>query len=366
LDRMQQLCRLLEHPENAFSSVHVTGTNGKGSVTTKIAKGFECSGLRAGLFTSPHISCFRERIQINGFKITEERVVAILKHLFSLVNDNHISATFFELTTCLAFVYFAEERVDIACLEVGIGGTFDATNVVTPRLSVITSVSRDHTELLGSSIDEIACEKGGIVKPLTPILIGPHVPRKVISKIAEERNSSFYHVEGRFSTFDQENNAIARHALELLQVPAEAIEIGIQSRPFCRMQYLSQHHVVLDVAHNPDGLQRLFASLKQQPWGTGNLSIVCGLSATKEIAQCLDIMHQHACHIHFVKGIGDRGMAPSQLSQHSAAQGFHATTAHPTVQDGLEAALAQRQQDELIVICGTFFIMDSVFLFFHQ
>ena len=173
LTNMQRMLEKLDHPEKKFKSVHVAGTNGKGSTTTKIAKGLEAAGLRVGLYTSPHISCFRERIQINGTLIPESYLEKTLPKLFDVCTQNSIAATFFELTTALAFCYFADERVDFASIETGLGGRSDATNVIIPEASVITSIALEHTDILGDTLEKITIEKAGIAKPGVPLVIGP-------------------------------------------------------------------------------------------------------------------------------------------------------------------------------------------------
>lgn len=187
LKNIQQLNQLLGNPIAQFKSIHVAGTNGKGSVVTKIAKGLEEEGFRVGLYTSPHISCFRERIKINGRMIDEASVTSILERIFNVIEQEKIAATFFEITTALAFLYFAKQRVDFAVLETGLGGRLDATNIVTPLLSIITSISLEHVEQLGETIDAIASEKAGIIKPNIPVLIGPCVPVGIIEKFADEK-----------------------------------------------------------------------------------------------------------------------------------------------------------------------------------
>jgi dihydrofolate synthase/folylpolyglutamate synthase len=178
LENMEKLNHLLNNPLKSIPVVHVTGTNGKGSVSLKIANALSACGIRTGLFTSPHISSFKERISIDGELITEEEVETFLPHIFELCLEHNIPATFFELTTALAFQKFSSAKCDAVVLEVGIGGRLDATNIVTPILSIITSVQLDHVSILGDTIEKIAFEKAGIIKPSIPILIGRHCPEQ--------------------------------------------------------------------------------------------------------------------------------------------------------------------------------------------
>ena len=237
LQNMERLQQLLYYPDRSFQIVHVAGTNGKGSVSTKIASALEFGGARVGLFTSPHLSCFRERIRINGEMIPEETVAAILERLFQITEKQQISATFFELTTSLALLYFAQEKIDVAVLETGLGGRLDATNIVSPCLSVITSISLDHTDILGSTLEAIAIEKGGIIKKKIPVIIGPHVPYEVIQSIAKKMESCCIQVKTTSPLYEEENRQIARSALNqlssLFHLSEENIEKGLEAKQPC-------------------------------------------------------------------------------------------------------------------------------------
>ncbi|MEI6241855.1 MAG: Mur ligase family protein, partial [Chlamydiota bacterium] len=169
LDEMKRGLEFVGHPEKAFESIHVAGTNGKGSVCTKVAKALSLEGYRVGLYISPHISSYRERISINGLMISEEEVVKYLERIFQIP----IEFSFFEISTLLAFMYFADQLVEFAVLETGLGGRYDATNVVDPIVSVITSIGWDHMHILGDTLEAIACEKGGIIKREVPLVLGP-------------------------------------------------------------------------------------------------------------------------------------------------------------------------------------------------
>ena len=163
-----------EHPHRSFKSIHIAGTNGKGSVSHSLAALLQICGYRVGLYTSPHLVDFRERIRVNGVPITEDYVVNFVNQEKSFFET--ISPSFFEITTAMAFKYFKEMDVDIAVIEVGLGGRLDCTNIITPILSVITNISLDHTQLLGNSLEQIAMEKGGIIKPGIPVVIGEATP----------------------------------------------------------------------------------------------------------------------------------------------------------------------------------------------
>lgn len=367
LQNVQQLQAHLGYPDHHFQCIHVAGTNGKGSVCLKIASTLQQAGYRVGLYTSPHLSCFRERIRINGQMIEEEEVVDRLIALFSLIDRFSIPATFFELTTLLALTYFADQQVDVVVLETGLGGRLDATNIVTPLLSVITSISFDHTELLGDSLDAIAYEKGGIIKQGVPVVIGPRVPVRPIRSIAEALQSPYTALSGQFSSFEEENKSIARTALESLSshfsLCAQAIEEGLAMRQPCRMEWVSSTPpIVLDVAHNPDGLLHLFSSLKHQRPGCMIHTLV-GLSSSKDIAGCLATMHPHVAHFHLVQAENGRGAPVEILYQLLLSQGIHPShiTSYGAIKEGFfSAKQSAAQAGALLAVCGTFFIMGEV------
>lgn len=340
------LGELLHHPELRFKTVHVAGTNGKGSVVTKIAKGLELSGYKVGLYTSPHISCFRERITINGEMISESDVARLLERLFKL----DVSPTFFELTTFLAFLYFAEQKVDFAVIETGLGGRLDATNVIVPELTVITSISLDHTEILGATEEQIAYEKAGIVKYGVPLVIGPHAGQEIIRQMARLQNSQVLPVVGSFDSYDEENSAIAKTALEYLG--AREITQALKVRPPCRREELLGGKVILDVAHNPDGLNQLFKTIERKG------RIVFGLSKTKDVTSCLEIIKEHGRHFHLVEAPNGRGLPVDELQKIMLKQGFDANqiSIDGSIKQTITKVLAL---DETILVCGTFFIMSE-------
>lgn len=362
---------VLNFPSRSFPAIHVAGSNGKGSVTKKIASAYQFAGYRVGLFTSPHISCFRERIRINDQMISEEEVAHLLSQIFDVAKNYALNPTFFELTTLLAFHYFAQEKVDMAVLEVGLGGRLDATNIITPQLSVITSISLEHTEILGKTLEEIAIEKAGIIKPHIPVVLGPRVPFQQLQRIAAERESPCTQVEGIYETFDEENQAIAKAALELLCLPSAAIEKGLKERPPCRFetwtrQQLPKYHnntfpeaVILDVAHNPDGLLHLFKAIRNKH-GIRPLRVLFGLSKTKDISACLAILKANGNDFHLVEAQNGRGMPPQQLKEGLLVLGVTEDRVNidSTIEESLRKAMREASnQNQILVICGTFFIM---------
>ncbi|MCC5831866.1 MAG: hypothetical protein JJU12_02340 [Chlamydiales bacterium] len=315
LERMRIFDAALGHPSRAFKSIHIAGTNGKGSVATKIASALPG---KVGLYTSPHIETYRERVRINGSMISEERGDQLLRHIIESLSEK---PTYFELLTLLAFLYFAEEKVDMAVLEVGLGGRLDATNIVTPLLSVITSIDLDHTQFLGKTIKEIAYEKGGIIKPGVPVVVGP--------------NARYYpgaiEVYGPFSHYEEENQAIARRALQHLGIEKE----DLSEVPPCRFERIG--NVIFDVAHNPAGLERTFERLAFTDPGK-KIRALIAFSADKDIKASLRIIRRHTVADHFIKSDHPRLFIPENALS-------------------FEEALALVGEDELVLVCGTFFIM---------
>ncbi|MBA3602495.1 MAG: bifunctional folylpolyglutamate synthase/dihydrofolate synthase [Parachlamydiaceae bacterium] len=371
LDTMLKLCALFESPEKKIPTVHVAGTNGKGSVTTKIAKSLELSGLKVGLFTSPHISCFRERIRINGEMISEAAAEKHLSKILTGIKEHGIKASFFEITTLLSFCYYAEEKVDIAVIETGLGGRLDATNVITPLLSVITSISLEHTTILGNTLAEIAVEKAGIIKLGIPVVIGSNVPFNEIRAIAEEKKAPLYTVQGVFPTYNDENNAIVKKALELLYVSDENILGGCSVMPPCRLEKVilkggskedQPLGIILDVAHNPDGLKNLFVAVERLYPGA-KLRIVCGLSENKEIPACVSLLKENGSYFHLVQANNSRALDKDILQEEFLNQNvaedriFVASTIEQSLDKALEMAV---RHQEVLVVCGSFYIMSEV------
>lgn len=192
LRNIRKLCTALGNPQESFLTIHVAGTNGKGSVASMLAAILNAAGYRTGLFTSPHLRGFNERIRVNGKPINEEKVAAFVRRYKGLINE--ISPSFFEVTTAMAFDHFANERADIAIIETGIGGTFDSTNIIDPELSVITNISWDHKDILGDTLDLITWEKAGIIKPGVPVVIGATTPasRNIFLRKAKQTSSPIY------------------------------------------------------------------------------------------------------------------------------------------------------------------------------
>ena len=338
-------------PSLAPPSVHVTGSNGKGSVVWKVAAALQARGLKVGVFSSPHLSSFRERVTVDGAMITEEEVRRDVALLLSTAaaSSPPLSPTFFELCTALAFVHFQRSAVDVAVVEVGLGGRLDSTNVISPRLAILTSIALEHTHILGDTVELICAEKCGIIKPRTPVLLGPTVPCEVVRPIAAQlqaevftlppsASSSPHDLSSSLPSFDEENRAIASMALSLLERDellrplfrqprdSDAVERALDTRPPCRYEQLTLPwprpvlppsasspplptspaapppvvSVLLDVAHNPSAVVRLMARVRADCPPPRPIRAVFGMSADKDIEGCLTPLLSHCQSIHFV------------------------------------------------------------------
>eukprot|EP01039_Chlorochromonas_danica_P004465 gene4465-4891_t len=338
LQNMFRLNELLGDPLKGCEIIHIAGTNGKGSVATKIAKGLEVLGLKTGLFTSPHISSFRERIQINGQVMPRDDIEKMLPFLFDLCAHHDIPATFFEITTALAFLQFQREKCDAVVLEVGLGGRLDATNIVHPALSIITSIQMDHVQILGDRLDLIAREKAGIIKANTPVLVGPECVHEVIQEIAQNLNAPYhrienvltaqevgYHQTDKGSDTDDLNQDLARAALKLLiqkghlhttlsELDSAAMVEALKKRPICRFEsflvslqvepkrgdnvevagdeqkLIPPIRVILDIAHNVDAMKALANRLDRYHGAGRKVRVVIGMSGDKDVPTCLPIV----------------------------------------------------------------------------
>eukprot|EP01006_Ploeotia_vitrea_P039563 TRINITY_DN66358_c7_g5_i1.p1 TRINITY_DN66358_c7_g5~~TRINITY_DN66358_c7_g5_i1.p1 ORF type:complete len:484 (-),score=187.91 TRINITY_DN66358_c7_g5_i1:1144-2553(-) len=339
-----------QYTDNAFVTMHVAGTNGKGSVCRKLAASIQHAAeadtgeVRVGLFASPHISSFRERMSVNGDDISEREIEQLLPPILDACDEHDIPATFFEITTLLALRFFAHRRVHAAVFEVGLGGRLDSTNIVQPSVAVVTSIALDHTHLLGDTIDAIASEKAGIIKPGVPcVVVGPDVPEHVTRAAAERVGARHVRVlASDYVHFDHLNAAIARTALceawpalrERIGArgdafPSHALRVGLNARPPCRferrvLRAASGNRnvaVLVDVAHNANAfsmlIQRLERLLADAQQSAMRLRVVVGLSSGKDVDQVLRCIVQsprvHA--VHLVAARNDRAIPIQQLEE---------------------------------------------------
>lgn len=356
-----KLSEALSFPERTFKSIHVAGSNGKGSVAIKIATALECAGFKVGMYTSPHITCFRERIVVQGERISEEDVIDGMNAIFSICDRLGIKATFFELATALAFDYFRKRKVDFSVVETGIGGRLDATNIILPEISVITSITCEHIQVLGNTLEKIAIEKSGIIKPGIPVVIGSKARLQPILHIAKQRRCSVLDAREVDGFYDDENNETAKTALGLLSerfsISPHAIEQGLKIRPPCRFEKIG--NVILDVAHNPDAMRRLLQACRLH-FPAMRIRLVFGISEDKEITECLRIGAAAAEHMHLVEASSPRAAKKEHLAEILTGIGYRSFSIENTVSEGvLEAIETAGQRQELVLVCGSFFIMSD-------
>ncbi|KAG9416416.1 hypothetical protein AC1031_000819 [Aphanomyces cochlioides] len=387
LRNAEALHQAFGEPSKRFDTIHIAGTNGKGSVSWKLAKALQASGFKTGLFVSPHVACFRERIQVNRELISETQVEALLPTIFEKSAELKIPATFFELTTILALQHFAEENVDCVVLETGLGGRLDATNIVLPVLSVITSIGLDHTRILGSTLPEIAREKAGIMKPNIPVVIGPNCQQEVMEEHARLVGSPLTSLPPHPAYNDDynfENTDVATLAATILNSSAkskvhidlqnESVRKALLSRPSCRFEEVHVRRnnrdvvVVLDVAHNLPAFERLLKLLEGR-FPDKTFRIVCGFSADKDIGHVIDLFTKtRTNHVHFVQGYHPRcasmveirhslgGKSIDNVSFHPIVDGANSTSVGSGVEAAVRAAASSR---EVVVVCGSVFIMSE-------
>lgn len=371
LEPMHALNHMAGNPTKDLRTVHVAGTNGKGSVTTKIAHALTLAGYKVGCYTSPHISSFRERICINGTLISKEELCVLLPPLMQQADDAHLPYSFFEITTLLAFCFFAKNQVDVAVIETGLGGRLDATNIIHPDLSVITSISYDHTALLGTTLEAIAEEKGGIIKPGVPVVLGPHAQLPILLEKAHALGAQGYLAPAMDTDYDAENSAVAQTALHVLQekgwrLSEGAILEGLAKRPACRMEEVSAptlplKPIILDVAHNPDGIDKLLQALTLR-YPNKPIYLLAGFCSDKDVGPMLKMLLERAIGVTFSQAQHPRALSALSLLQQ--AQTFKSDKPIEARADLKEAVyLAARvaaKENALLLICGSFFIMSEV------
>ncbi|MFY7843234.1 MAG: bifunctional folylpolyglutamate synthase/dihydrofolate synthase [Rhabdochlamydiaceae bacterium] len=363
LENMHKILDIFHNPERDFKVIHVAGTNGKGSVTTKIAKILELSGYRTGLYTSPHLFSFRERITVNSVLISEEESVKALQEIFLVIDEYKISATFFEILTTLAFLFFRKAKVDVAVIETGLGGRLDATNVVCPILSIITSISWDHMAILGHSLEAIAKEKAGIIKPFVPVVLGPKAVFESILQEAFQKDSPLYITEKHEEHYEQENIRVVLKSMEVLGPslkinPAMILE-GVQMKPLARFQEVQG--VIFDVAHNLAGFEALLYRLKNT-YPSFDFKFIVGFSKEKDFESCLHLLAKNGFFLYVTQAVHDRAASVESLASFLRKIKYEAFEAFQTVTEAVNKGCGHsRNEKEKIVICGSFFLMQEAF-----
>lgn len=395
LNNTLRIAELLDHPENKFKSIHIAGTNGKGSTSHMLASVLQSAGYKTGLYTSPHLKDFRERIRINGVMIPESNVVDFVNRYDKQFEIVHPS--FFEWTVGLAFDYFAKEEVDIAVIETGLGGRLDSTNIITPLVSVITNIGLDHTNLLGDTMEKIAVEKAGIIKDHVPVVIGEHDERtahvfiekahstsselffadKILKAVKYEtgivsiyRNEELLH---DYLQLDLKGDYQLKNVITILQALQVLANTGISilnryirqglnnvksnTGLMGRWQVISDKPLTIcDVAHNEEGLKHVIQQIHATPHK--DLHIVFGVVNDKDITSMLRRLPSQAVY-YFCRADIPRALDSTELTKQAAAAGLTGK-AYLTVAEALNAAKQNAKQDDLIYIGGSTFVVAEV------
>lgn len=370
------LAKHLNNPETKFKSVHVAGTNGKGSTSHMIASILQEANYKVGLYTSPHLKDYRERIKINGIEIPEEFVVSFIKHHKPFFETHSLS--FFEMTVGLAFAYFSSQKVDIAIIEVGLGGRLDSTNIITPEVSVITNIGFDHTQFLGNTLQSISREKAGIIKPNVPVIIGEtHAITKPIFIAKTNLNATTLTfadqaVKENFTSdlkgsYQKYNISTAVAAICQLQkrgylISSEQIEEGLKNVVTNtslqgRWQVLQeQPKVICDTAHNREGLVHTLKQLKNETYTA--LHIVLGVVNDKNLASIVGLFPDNAQY-YFCKANIERALEAEKLQQFFLKNGRQGKV-YASVNEAYKKALENASHKDVIYVGGSTFVVAEI------
>ncbi len=391
LQTTETLDKHFGHPHRQFKSIHVAGTNGKGSCSHTLAAILQSEGYKVGLFTSPHLVDFRERIRVNGECISEQYIIDFVEKERRFFEPLHPS--FFELTTALAFKYFAEQKVDIAIIEVGLGGRLDCTNIITPILSIITNISKDHTQFLGNTLADIAGEKAGIIKPGVPVIIGEDLPetRPVFQQKAQKENSPIIfaqdenqqevqkaeHINGKMEyttrtwgkltgelcgDYQAKNMNTILNAvkyLTLVKNKGTSIKYGIShvtelTGLMGRWQKIQDKPLVIcDTGHNVGGWQYLAPQIKAQ--ACRQLRIVFGMVDDKDVTTVMKMLPKDAIY-YWTQATTKRAIKVEKIAELGTSLGLNGNV-YPSVNKAFKAAQADAAEDDFIFVGGSSYIV---------
>ena len=393
------LCEHLGNPHQKFRSIHVAGTNGKGSVSHMLASILQTAGYKTGLYTSPHLKDFRERIKVDGEMISEGFVIDFTEKIKPLINK--IEPSFFEITVAMAFDYFVQQNIDIAIIEVGLGGRFDSTNIITPELSVITNIGWDHMNMLGDSLEKIAFEKAGIIKQNIPVVIGETLPvtKPVFEKIAAEKKAIIYYATHNRNVvgwewrkhelivevaepektdhkkyhldlpgiYQSKNLLTVLEACSVLRdleydIDENDIRTGVQKAKKLtglhgRWEIIQEHPtIVLDVGHNDDGIKQIVQQIELTTHRV--LHIIIGMVKDKEIDKVLSLLPRSAIY-YFTQAQIPRALPAAILESKAKSQGLNGASFHD-VNTAIKEAKTKAHKDDLILVCGSVFLVGEV------
>ena len=402
LDNTIRLDELFDHPHRAFKTIHVAGTNGKGSVSHMLASVLQEAGYKTGLYTSPHLKDFRERIRVNGEMIAEEAVVQFTEQYLAKNEIEKLEPSFFELTVSMAFDYFRSQQVDVAVIEVGLGGRLDSTNIITPEVSVVTNISFDHMALLGNTLPKIAAEKAGIIKENVPVVIGETSPETdfVFEQFAAKVKAPLffaalcYHADYSMLTVGGKQSLNIRRNEELAYPDLQIDLLGIYQRHnvptvlktidilnergwnmseefirkglantikntglMGRWQIIGHNPlIVCDNGHNPAGIRLVVEQINQTAWQ--ELHMVIGMVNDKDQDEVLALLPVNAWY-YFTKAAIPRAAEPQELAAKAEKFGLKGAC-YSTVQEAFSAALEKAGQNDLIFVGGSTFVVAEV------
>ncbi|WP_118972760.1 bifunctional folylpolyglutamate synthase/dihydrofolate synthase [Taibaiella koreensis] len=410
LDNIERLCAALNHPEQKFPSIHIAGTNGKGSTSHMIAGALQQAGYRTGLYTSPHLVDLRERIRINGVPISESFVIQFVEKIKPLLDT--LSPSYFELNVAMAFAAFADAGVDVAVVETGLGGRLDSTNILLPVLSIITNIGLDHTQILGDTLPLIAKEKAGIIKEKVPVIVGETQPEteQVFFLAAHSRQTSIVYADslwdmvrikqdeafqyykaihkGEQKMYDLKTDLLGSyqaHNIKTVLTSCDLLQqMGWRLNREGVLKSLEQvkattglrgrwerlglrPEIVLDVAHNAEGMAFLaanLAALKESGAGTARLRIVCGFVSDKDVAKALTLFPRDAVY-YFTQADVPRAMPFGELAGIAVRSQLEGT-AYPSVSAALAAAREEAGDDDVILVTGSFFVVGEAISVLEQ
>lgn len=400
LDNTIKLLNAFDNPQQKFKCIHIAGTNGKGSVSNMLSAVFQSAGYKTGLYTSPHLVDFGERIRVDGQMIAQNYVIEFVKKHQSVFDE--IQPSFFEATMAMAFCYFADKQVDIAIIETGLGGRLDSTNIVIPLLSVITNISFDHVAFLGDTLEKIAFEKAGIIKTGIPVVVGEWLPetKPVFEKTASEKNAPIYFAEETFDKYYIENQKFViessigkivsdlsgKYQLRNLSTVLKSLEVfranysndftidnkellhglenvcaltGLQGR-WQTLQ--SKPKVITDTGHNEAGIAFVCEQLQQQNFET--LRIVIGFANDKDISKILKLLPANAKY-YFTQANVQRAMEADKLAEKALSVGLNGAY-HNSVKESVKAAINEAAPEDLIFIGGSNFVVGEAIPLFEQ
>jgi len=374
LDKSISFSKYLGNPEDKFKSIHVAGTNGKGSSSHMLASILQEAGYKTGLYTSPHLKDFRERIKVNGMVADKGFVVDFISEHQEYLETNQLS--FFEMTVGMAFDFFAKEEVDIAVIEVGLGGRLDSTNIITPEVSLITNIGLDHTDMLGDTLEKIAFEKAGIIKGNTPVVISEFQEdiAEIFKTIAEERKAKIIFAEKEVNK-EYETSLLGGYQLKNIkgvvavlkelnefEISENNIERGLKkvfenTGLMGRWQILQENpKIVCDTAHNHEGLSLVLDQIQKESFS--KLHIVLGFVKDKNLDLVLPLFPKEA-EYYFARPNIPRGLNVSSLNEKALEYGLKGKS-YKSVQEALDDAKENASPKDLILIGGSTFVVAEV------